>query len=422
MPGAEPLPGRYPLSFLRRRMVSFPMPRGKTGAGRPRDTVKWESPFAGQKADGSERRPEIRRDMKEYTIPGRRRISRSRGSGLSDGGLSPFSLCACLATVLVLLAGDAAGAFRSAGPNVRAEVSDGGGRPGFFDEETSHGPEEDPETPEGEADGEAGKREGSYLSHLWELDRESRNRTFGITPYRSNYLLPFTYNARPNEGPLRDTDPGYEVKNAEVKFQISFKIKLWEDVLGKHVDLWAGYTQLSFWQFYNFADSSPFRETDFEPELLLQFRTDFDLMGFRTRYINVGLNHQSNGRARPQSRSWNRVVGNVGLERGNLVLILGAWYRIPEKEKDDDNPDIEDYLGYGQVNVLYFRGEHRVGLYLRNNLRVRDNRGALQLDWSFPLIRWVSGYVQYVNGYGESLLDYNASANRIGVGFILKER
>lgn len=353
--------------------------------------------------------------------PGRRRIFRSRGSGSSGGFRSPISFCLFLGTVLLPLAVNAAGAYRSAGLSEPAEIPGGGGRPGFFDEEGSPEPEEDPATFEEEAGGAVGKREGSYLSHLWELDKESRNRAFGITPYRSNYLLPFTYNARPNAGPLRDPDPGYEVQHAEVKFQISFKIKLWQDVLGRNVDLWAGYTQLSFWQFYNFADSAPFRETDFEPELLLQFRTDFDLLGFRTRYINVGLNHQSNGRAKPQSRSWNRLVGNVGLERENLVLILGAWYRIPEKEEDDDNPDIEDYLGYGQVNVLYFRGEHRVGLCVRNNLRVRDNRGALQLEWSFPLIRWVSGYVQYVNGYGESLLDYNASASRIGVGFILKE-
>ena len=58
---------------------------------------------------------------------------------------------------------------------------------------------------------------------------------------------------------------------------------------------------------------------------------------------------------------------------------------------------------------------------VRNNLQLPENRGALQLEWSFPLIRRVSGYVQYYVGYGESLLDYNHYVNRIGCGFILTD-
>ena len=48
--------------------------------------------------------------------------------------------------------------------------------------------------------------------------------------------------------------------DVETKFQISFKTKLWQDVLGKKVDLWVAYTQISFWQFYDFENSAPFRE------------------------------------------------------------------------------------------------------------------------------------------------------------------
>jgi len=60
---------------------------------------------------------------------------------------------------------------------------------------------------------------------------------------------------------------------------------------------------------------------------------------------------------------------------------------------------------------------------LRNNLRT-DNKGALQLDWSVPLSMCnnkVSFYIQYFNGYGESLLDYNSSSNRIGAGIMVTD-
>ncbi len=260
----------------------------------------------------------------------------------------------------------------------------------------------------------------SRLSRLWELDNASRRAKYAITPYRSSYILPYTYNETPNERPVREADPGAKVQKQEVKFQISFKTKLWQDVLGRKLDLWAGYTQISFWQFYNFDQSAPFRETDYEPELLLNLRADYGVLGLRGRHVNVGLNHQSNGRGKPLSRSWNRVVANAGFERGETVVVLNAWWRIPESAVDDDNPDIERFMGYGQVNVATAWREHRFALFLRNNLRGSGNKGAVQVDWSFPLIRRVSGYVQYFNGYGESLLDYNASANRLGIGFVLK--
>ena len=262
----------------------------------------------------------------------------------------------------------------------------------------------------------------SRLSRIWELDNVSRRGRFAITPHRPSYILPYTYNETPNEAPVREANPGRTVQKQEVKFQISFKTKLWQDILGRDIDLWAAYTQLSLWQFYNFDQSAPFRETDYEPELLVSLRTDYALLGFRGRYLNAGLNHQSNGQSRPLSRSWNRVVANAGFERGNSIVVLTAWWRIPESEADDDNPGIDRFVGYGQVNAETAWRGHWFGISLRNNLRGSGNKGAVQLDWSFPLIRRVSGYVQYFNGYCESLLDYNASVNRLGIGFVLRDQ
>jgi len=192
------------------------------------------------------------------------------------------------------------------------------------------------------------------------------------------------------------------VLHEEIQFQISFKVKLWEDVLGRDFDLWAAYTQRSFWQFYDFDGSAPFRETDFEPELLLNLRTDYRMFGFRGRFVTLGINHQSNGRGEPLSRSWNRVTATGGFEMGSLALVLRGWYRIPENEQDDDNPGIERYMGYGEAELFWFLRGTRLGLLWRNNLRTGSNRGAIQLTASFPLLRRVSGYLlQYQRLRGE---------------------
>jgi phospholipase A1 len=265
----------------------------------------------------------------------------------------------------------------------------------------------------------------SVMSKRWELDPLSRKSAPIIRAHRSNYFLAAAYNSSVNKDPLLDLNSNAKAQNTEAKFQISFKVKLWEDVMDKDVDLWFGYTQLSFWQLYNSAFSSPFRETDYEPELLLNFRTDYDFLGLKGRIINLGINHQSNGRAQPLSRSWNRVVANFGFEKDDFNLLVKTWYRIPENSSDDDNPDIDKYMGYGEIWGTYYWKKHRFGAMLRNNLRVSENRSAVQLDWGFPFPfiknERVSGYIQYFNGYGESLLDYNANTNRIGIGLMLTD-
>ena len=61
----------------------------------------------------------------------------------------------------------------------------------------------------------------------------------------------------------------------------------------------------------------------------------------------------------------------------------------------------------------------------RNNLDYHDNKGALELGWSFPMpfieTDEAKGYIQYFTGYGESLIDYDAAVERIGIGVILAD-
>jgi phospholipase A1 len=264
----------------------------------------------------------------------------------------------------------------------------------------------------------------SALSRHWELDDEAKQGAFLFRPHRPNYFLPVKYSTSPNSTPFQEsfTQPDLGLDPVETELQLSFKIKAMEGMFGHdNADLWFGYTVTSFWQAYNSGISSPFRETNYEPEMMLVYRTNYELAGFRGRFANLGVIHQSNGRPEGLSRSWNRVYAQLGLERGNLAVLIRPWYRIPEDAETDDNPDIEDYLGHGDLQFVYRKGRNAYSLLLRNNFKSQENHGAMKLNWSFPLYGRLKGYVQYFDGYGESLIDYNHSQQSLGVGLSLTE-
>lgn len=271
----------------------------------------------------------------------------------------------------------------------------------------------------------AGK--GSLLDSRWELARDSKLGVFNFRAYKPVYLFPVFWSSGPNERPFSPNPDNSVVGDQlldsfETKFQISFKTKAVENLFGDNGDLWMAYTQSSRWQVFNGEQSRPFRETDYEPEVMLAFRTGYSLLGWKGRLLAVGVNHQSNGRADPLSRSWNRIMFNVGLDRDGWALTLRPWIRLPEGS-DDDNPDISDYMGRGDLTLVrVLPGGHQFSLMLRHSLRGGDrSRGAMQFDWAFPLHDTFRGHLQVFDGYGESLIDYNHRATYIGLGISLME-
>lgn len=267
---------------------------------------------------------------------------------------------------------------------------------------------------------------GAGLTDLWELEPYTQQGTFVFREHRPMYFLPLRYSDSVNDRPFLpvESEPGntnHRLERIEAKFQVSFKVKVLEDIFYRRADLWMGYTQQSHWQLYNHSFSTPFRETDYQPEAMLVVRTDYDIFGFKGRFLNLGLVHQSNGRSEPLSRNWNRVYLQAAFERGNFALLLKPWYRIPESRGDDDNPDISDYIGRGEAQAIYRYGEQLFSLTVRNNLRSHNNRGSAQLDWTFPLVSRLKGYVQIFSGFGESLIDYNFRQTTIGFGVSLAD-
>ncbi|TWI04522.1 phospholipase A1 [Luteimonas cucumeris] len=271
----------------------------------------------------------------------------------------------------------------------------------------------------------AGK--GSLLDRRWELARDSKLGPFQLRAYKPVYLFPVFWTSNKNEMP-HSPNPNNTVTTPEpldeieAKFQLSFKTKIVENLFGDNGDIWGGYTQSSRWQVYNADISRPFRETNYEPEVMLVFRNNYSIAGWKGRMTGIQFTHQSNGRSDPLSRSWNRAILNIGLDRENWALSLRPWYRFSEDAGSDNNADIEDYIGRGDATLVYNRNGHEVALMARHSLRSGDrSHGAVQLDWGFPISNLLRGHVQIFDGYGESLIDYNHRATYIGLGISLLE-
>lgn len=215
------------------------------------------------------------------------------------------------------------------------------------------------------------------------------------------------------------------------RYQLSFKYRLfdersWLADFAPVDKLYFGYTQTSLWDIGD--DSSPFRDTSYRPSLFyvepnLWSTTD----GSHTIGFSAGLEHESNGRGADESRSINIAYVEPSWRK---FLSDSKWYvavapKIWAYIDKEDNPDIDEYRGYGDLNLRLGRVD---GWLFSTNLRKGTRHmGSVQVDASYPIRRPffanAGGYIhfQYFNGYGESLLDYDEkhdSQFRVGVSIV----
>lgn len=268
------------------------------------------------------------------------------------------------------------------------------------------------------------------LSMLYDLGKNDPKGVLSIRPHQPMYVLPIFYNAQPNrriESPTHNSEKNgvveyrsSEMMNLDSKMQISLKTKVFEDVFKTNADVWVGYTQQSYWQVYN-RHSRPFRSSDYQPEIFITqpVKAQLPLSG-DLRVVGAGLVHQSNGQGDPLSRSWNRAYLMGGAEWGNLMVVPRLWFIFPENKHTSDNPDISDYMGYGDVRFLYNLGDkNTVGGLVRYN--PAENKGAIQLDYARPITGGMKGYIQVFHGYGENIQDYNHKNTTLGLGVMFND-
>lgn len=257
-------------------------------------------------------------------------------------------------------------------------------------------------------------------------ERQDAFNPYVITAHKHNYILPVSYSSRVNEQIYQQNDVRLRdgLQPAEVKFQISLKNQLnEEDLFFPKDSLSVGITLEAWWQLYSSDLSSPFRETNYQPEIFYLLPLLWGPFGGNSAVL-VGLEHQSNGQVQGLSRSWNRLYAGLIYERGPLVASIRPWYRLPEDTKKspeeaegDDNPDIADFMGYGEAALSWRNESFEYALHARGN--PSTGKGAIELGLTFPLFARFRGFVQYFSGYGDSLIDYNHYQQRLGVGVAL---
>jgi outer membrane phospholipase A len=199
------------------------------------------------------------------------------------------------------------------------------------------------------------------------------------------------------------------------KFQVSLKFRLFNPntktpFLEK---LYIAYSQTSIWQIG--SSSAPFYDSSYRPSAFF-LDDDVEQWPFRkwSRLgFQSGFEHESNGKDGVDSRSMNiayvRPTFTLPLWKDYFVSFSPKLYGYLEKE---DNPDIAEYRGYGDYLIKVGEVD---GLQLATTLRKGTSKDAYsaQFDLTYPLKSATFGnlggylHLQYFDGYGESLLDYN---------------
>lgn len=257
-----------------------------------------------------------------------------------------------------------------------------------------------------------------------EAIRKWRSNYFGVKPHKPNYVLPFGISDEQYKSYVLSDN----YTDTEAQLQVSLKLQIVEDLLGWDEEYYLAYTHTAFWQVY--TESSPFRETNYNPEGFVSIPMNKDSFPFLHTW-RIGIAHISNGQGDNRnvvyppgyqnpghrSRSINYFYTSLLFETGNLFSELTLW--LPNRHNGDlmDNTDIMDYYGYSSLQLSYFYKKHMFTWMGRVN--PDTGHGAMEATYSYPFDIYddVYFYVKAFSGYGESLIDYNNNLSKFSIGF-----
>lgn len=207
--------------------------------------------------------------------------------------------------------------------------------------------------------------------------------------------------------------------NSDVKFQISFAIRLTNATLPWNSFLFLAYTQKTFWNV--FQESLPMGDINFNPAI--GWTKPFFNQGRYVGKLSLILEHESNGRDGDASRSWNRV-SVAGMAMIDQWLMVHAKFWIPIIDSGN-NRDITKYCGIYQSGVVLTTPNRKFTFGFtwvkRGNFKL-DFNTIWEVSWLISKKTNINLFAQYYNGYGEDLLHYNQFRSMLRVGLVFKPR
>lgn len=226
---------------------------------------------------------------------------------------------------------------------------------------------------------------------------------FGL--YKDNYFI---------FGPsLRHPD----ATNTNIKFQISVAQKLTKSTLPFGTYLYLFYSQKCFW---NVLESSfPMTDLNFNPGIGIA-KPIFQHNRYMGKLALI-FEHESNGKAGDASRSWNKIslAANV-LISPNASVHGKFWIPLVDGE---NNRDITRYMGIYQIGTQFMTPDRKF-----NGSVTMVKRSGWNLNFNtiveVGMRMWKNAneylFLQYYNGYGEGMLDYNKYHSQIRIGLQIK--
>jgi phospholipase A1 len=206
--------------------------------------------------------------------------------------------------------------------------------------------------------------------------------------------------------------------NSNVKFQLSISHRLTKSRLPFDTYLFLTFSQKTIWNVLQ--KSMPMLDLNFNPSIGIGH-----LIIHNNKYIGRGLlmiEHESNGKDGLTSRSWNKLSLGLNLMMSNNIdAQVKLWIPVIDS---DNNRDITRYNGIGHFGINYQTDNKRFMMGVIATWRTKSLSFNTQWDLSFKLNNKVNQYffIQYYNGYGEYLLDYNRFSSSLRLGFVIKPK